>query len=270
MKKFICYTLDLEPDFGGRTNSYSSLDDMSYFQDIIQKSGIKLTTFAAGNLFEKKREIIKRFIDMGSEIELHSYSHEIINQDEEYEIKKSKKAYMGYFGKKPLGYRAPKGIITKKGFKALASENFKFDSSIYPTVLFGRYNNLRYPTMPFYLKEYKIIEIPFSVIPIIRLPLAMGYLQPVGQTISKQLINILGLPNIIVFDFHMWNLYKPNNIGKLPLKWRVLLARNLDKGMDMFKAFIKVFDEKGYKSIYMRDLHYMAKKMIDKNELAVY
>lgn len=267
MKKLICYTLDLEPDFGGRVKSYSSLENISNFLDVIRENRINLTTFAAGHLFQKKRNVIKKLIDAGSEIELHSYSHNLAYQDEEHEIKKSKKAYIKHFGKKPIGYRSPKGMITKKGLSILSREEFKYDSSIYPTILLGRYNNLKYPAHPFYFSEYRLMELPFSVIPKIRLPLAMGYLQPFGLDVSRKIINIFGLPNLIVFDFHMWNLYKPSETNKLPLKWKVLLANNLDNGMKMFQNLIKVFDERGYKPITMGELYLLAKEQLAKGNL---
>ncbi|MBI2653390.1 polysaccharide deacetylase family protein [Candidatus Woesearchaeota archaeon] len=267
MKKLICYTLDLEPDFGGRIKSYSSLENISHFLEIIRKNRINLTTFAAGHLLQKKRDVIKKLIDAGSEIELHSYSHNLERQDEDYEIKKSRKAYIRYFGKKPLGYRSPKGMITKKGLFSLSREGFKYDSSIYPTILLGRYNNLKYPAYPFYFDDYGLIELPFSVIPKIKVPLAMGYLQPFGFGISRSMIDIFGLPNTVVFDFHMWNLYKPSETNKLPLKWKVLLANNLDNGMKMFQNLIKVFDQKGYKPITMSELYILAKEQLDKGNL---
>lgn len=270
MKKRICFTLDLEPDFGGRLNTYSSLDDISYFVDVIRKNKIKLTTFVTGKIFEDKKDTVKELIEIGSEMELHSYSHQTVNRDEVYEIKKSKKAYIEYFGKKPIGYRAPQGIISLKGLKTLADEKFEYDSSIYPTFVPGRYNNLKYPSQPFYFEKFCLIEIPFSVIPVIRLPLAMGYVQPLGLWTSKTMINIFGLPDIIVFDFHLWNLYKPDGTSKLSLKWRQLSGRNLEKGMKMFEEFVKMFDDRGFKPAYMSEIYDYAKEKLNAKKLRVY
>lgn len=270
MEKLICYTLDLEKDFGGRINSYSSLDDLTNFQYLVKKNKIRLTTFAAGHLLHEKNDAVKKLLDIGSKFELHSYSHNVSMMDEELEIKKSKKAYLAYFKRKPLGYRSPKGMITKKGLRILASEGFKFDSSIYPTIAPGRYNNLKYPNSPYYYKDFGIIELPFSVVPIIRLPLAMSYLQPIGLRLSKRLIDICGLPNIVVFGFHMWNLYKPANSRKLPLKWKLLLARNLDSGMETFEELTNIFLKKGYKPIYIEDLYEIARKDLNNKRLRPY
>jgi hypothetical protein len=267
MKKLVCYTLDLEPDFGGRINSTSSLDDISHFQDVVKKNKIKLTTFVAGHMFKRRNDVVKKLIDLGSEFEMHSYSHNPYHQDEEFEIKKSKEVYTKYFGKKPLGYRAPKGIISQEGFKILSKHGFKFDSSIYPTMLPGRYNNLGFPLLPFYYKKYGLMELPFSVIPLIKFPLAMGYVQPIGLGITKQLINVFGLPEIIVFDFHFWNLYKPTHTNKLSPKWKFLLARNIKQGFNIFEELVNMFNKRGYNPIYMEDLYNMMKK---KKDLVVY
>lgn len=270
MEKLVCYTLDLERDFGGRVNSYSSLEDISHFSGVVRKNNLKLTTFAAAHIFDDRKDIIKKILDLDSEIELHSYSHNPYIQNEEKEIKKAKKTYIRFFGKKPLGYRAPKGIISKKGFETLYKENFEFDSSIFPAFLPGRYNNLKYPTQPFYYEKYDLIELPFSVIPNARVPIAMGYLQPLGLGISRSLISLFGLPNIIVFDFHLWNLYKPIERHNLPLKWKLILARNLDKGFDIFESLIALFSRKGYRSIYMKDLYRIMKEKHNKGEFPVY
>jgi len=75
--KKICFTLDLEQDYG-RIDEYLSFENIPKLIELFKKYNLKLTIFATGEIIEKKPEIIKTFQDnIDCELHLHSYAHKI-------------------------------------------------------------------------------------------------------------------------------------------------------------------------------------------------
>ena len=119
-------------------------------------------------------------------------------------------------GKRPMGYRAPQGLITKEEAIFLADMGIKFDSSIFPTFFPGRFNRLNFPLTPFVIEQSSILELPFAVIPRIRLPIGLSYMQLMGLTSFIFLFAIFGMPKIMIYGFHSYELGKVNSYEGLP------------------------------------------------------
>src|SRR6266478_5581873 len=144
--KLACITLDLEA-FGSDSNPKACrlLNHEHLFTrlaTILCKHRVKLTIFVAAKLLEEVPSAIERFASLDPEFELHSYSHNIADTDSHAEIERAYNAYVDYFHKKPLGYRAPWGKISAAGLERLARFGFKYDSSIFPSFRPGVFNNL--------------------------------------------------------------------------------------------------------------------------------
>ena len=79
MKKTICFTIDIEPDFGGLLNQevYFGKNDLPRLIDTVKKYGIRSTAFVTGKTLEQNPEILDVLSDMRAEVEQHSYSHQI-------------------------------------------------------------------------------------------------------------------------------------------------------------------------------------------------
>jgi polysaccharide deacetylase len=261
MNKVICFTIDVEQDFGGLLvkDVYFGKRDLLKLETIVRKYNLKLTAFATGKTLEENPDVLDSLKSMRAEIEQHSYSHPIGHQSKIEDIKKGLETHEQLLGCKPLGYRAPLGIITKKEALFLEKMGIKFDSSIFPTLFPGRYNRLRFPVIPFMIRESNLIEIPFSVVPKLRIPISLSFMQLLGLNTFKLFFKFFHLPQLIIYDFHIYELGKlPSYVG-LPTipKFGYYRAQRMHSNpANVFEEFVKyIILSKGYESKYMEEVY---------------
>jgi peptidoglycan/xylan/chitin deacetylase (PgdA/CDA1 family) len=260
MNKVVCFTIDVEPDFGGLTNEhlYFGLDNLEWLVQIVRKYDIKITAFVTGQTIEDRPIILDRLREMNAEIEQHSYSHQVGRSSKQKDIEKGIESYERTFGRPPNGYRAPQGMITKEDLDVLKHAGVKFDSSIFPTFFPGRFNRLEFPTRPFFIGQSGIAEIPFSVLPKIRIPIGLSYMQILGFNSFKILTKVLGLPDLIIYGFHPYELGRVESYKRLPMHARVGYLRPQMLYHDpasIFESFVSFALGEGYESKYMIELY---------------
>lgn len=254
-EKYFCLSLDLEKDYG-YFETYQAFNNLDSIFDLLKKYNLKLTVFLVGYLIEQKPEIIEKLKTAPVEFALHSYSHDIYNNDSDFkqqDIRRAKRVYLDYFKEEPMGYRAPRGAITQAEIGELTKQGFRYDSSMFPYWRPGLFNNLRIPKEPFFLPG-GLLEIPPSVLPIVRLPISLSYIQFFGWNFYKLFLKLFGWPRILVFDLHLHNLKKARSLRGLPLYARIFYFRNQNKGFRIFEDFIKSVKKQGYQSIFLREL----------------
>ena len=163
---------------------------------------------------------------------------------ESKEISKSKEIYQRFFNTSPVGYRFPLGVIERDAYKILNKSGFKFDSSIFPTIRLGHFNNLRKPLKPYFVDG--IVEIPFSVISkTVRIPIALSYMK---LFYPLHFINNYDFSPII-FDFHMHDLFNLSSTQKLPILKRFIYLRKKDNGLGLFLKFHEKLVNRGYETV---------------------
>ncbi|MFC1700630.1 polysaccharide deacetylase family protein [Patescibacteria group bacterium] len=255
-KKLICITLDIEKDYG-YFDTYYALNNIDILLKLIKKYNIKITVFLVGYLIKERKDIIEKFKSVPVEFALHSYYHDIKNKDSVFkrqEVIKAKEVYLDFFKKQPLGYRAPQGAITRAEIMELIRLGFKYDCSLFPYWRPGLYNNLNIPTRPFFLSS-ELMEIPLSVLPVIRFPISLSYIQFFGWKFYKFFLKFFGWPSLIVFDMHLHNLKKVRSLRGAPWFSRIFYIRNQNNGFKILEEFIKLTKSKGYKSIFVSELN---------------
>jgi|WetSurMetagenome_2_1015567.scaffolds.fasta_scaffold246662_2 peptidoglycan/xylan/chitin deacetylase (PgdA/CDA1 family) len=253
----ICLTLDLEQDYGDLLVEprYYGIECIPNVVNFFKKRNLPLTCFVQGSLLETYPNQIDKLSSIDIEFELHSYSHPKPGKgDIALEIEKGKKAFINYFKREPIGYRAPLGVINPFDYTMLASSGFKYDSSIFPSFRPGTFSNLNKPINPYILKKTKIIEFPLTVFSrIIRVPIALSYIELIGKTYVK-LLKTSNLPKFIIFNFHLHDLFPLKSaseiqIRDLPLLDRLVLNKlyksPLD-GLDILDEILNIFVNKGY------------------------
>jgi hypothetical protein len=260
MKKIVCFTIDVEPDFGGllKEDVYYGLQGLLKLENIVKKNDIKITAFVTGKTLEDNPGILSSLVSMKAEIECHSYSHRVGHGSKLEDIEQGIKTYEKLVGHLPLGYRAPQGIITKKEALFLESKDLKFDSSIFPAFFPGRFNHFYFPSRPFKIEGSNLLEIPFSVIPTIRIPFGLSYVQLLGFKIFTSLFKIFGMPNLIVFDFHTYELGKVPSYKQLPLIGRAgyfRAQRIYNNPSVVFERFVRYLSAEGYETKYMIEVY---------------
>jgi len=266
-EKLVCLTLDLEQDYGDLLDepSYEGLEHIPELRSFFKEKDIPLTCFVQGSLFETHPTCIETLSTLDVEFELHSYSHPGPEEmDTELEIEKGKQAYQRFFGKDPMGYRAPLGVLNEKNYEILAANGFKFDSSIFPSLRPGTFNNLRKPTKPYFLNNLKLVEFPLTVFtPIIRIPISLSYVKLLGKPYFY-LLQSSNLPNLIIFSFHLHDLYTLTSSSNIPFKkfhplyrpiFRRIYTRRSDSGMGLLENLITLFSTKGYRFLKLIDIY---------------
>ncbi len=130
---------------------------------LLEKYNIKATFFTTANFALYYPDLLKK-MSQTHEIASHGYYHTTFKEED---LRTSKEALEQLLGKEILGYRMAR--MAKLDEKAVADAGYKYNSSLHPTYLPGRYNNLSKPRTPFLL--YDTWQIPASTTPYIRFPL---------------------------------------------------------------------------------------------------
>ena len=259
-QKLICYTLDLEHDYAGLSPSeeyeaFSHTGALDRLSDIVRRFELKLTVFATGKILDQKKETVDFFQKLGAEIELHGYNHVMYRPNLALELQKGAEAYRKYFGKNPMGYRSPGGVISPDLLKALATEGIRYDSSLIPSYRLGVYKNLKSPIQPFHDSEASILELPIGVVPKIRIPIAASYIRLLGLTTYKLLFSLFGTISPIVYLFHLVDLIPTQMRKQLSPFWRFVYAKGQRKAIEVFDASVNHFKNLGYKPEFMSHLY---------------
>jgi len=264
--KTVCLTLDVEQDFGELLKSpcYEGIDRIKEFVSFLKEKDLPLTCFVQGSLFDTHTDSIRLFEEIDTEFELHSYSHPgPSTMDSRMEIEKGIEAYNRFAGQYPAGYRSPLGAIQESDYAILSENHFQYDSSVFPTVRPGIFNNFSKPNRPFRKNGTQIIEFPITVLSeSIRVPIALSYIKLFGCCYST-ILKASRLPDLIIFDFHLHDLFRLKSADLLPLDEHSLMYRtifnriyrkNID-GLSLFGRFLQTLKGKGYRFRKLIDVY---------------
>jgi len=206
---------DLPTEYGEKINK-DEMYDIGYqgigkILEILKKLDIAATFFTTGNFAKKYPKKILDVYKNGHEIASHGLSHA-----DNYEIEKNlksdlsqgKKILEEIINEKIIGFRAPR--LQYPPFKILKELKFRYDSSIHPTYIPGRYNNTR--TSRNYYKINDILEIPASVTPLFRLPFSWIWFRNIGLSYAKICTNLCFFNlSFVTLYFHSWEFVDSKN-----------------------------------------------------------
>jgi len=265
-KKVICLTLDLEQDHADLLDNprFEGLHHIPNLVNFLKERGIPITCFVQGALLESHPTQIGQLSRLDVEFELHSYSHPVPqkgNFDEE--IDKGRRAYREFFSRDPIGYRAPLGVIQESEYGILASNGFRFDSSVFPSLRPGVFNNLRKPTKPYLVRDHKMVEFPAGVLSErLRVPMSLSYVKLLGKPFLC-VMKTFHPPNLVVFGFHMHDLFQLGSSNEIPIDRYSLVYRIVFKkvylgnrdGLSVLDEVIQLFQKKGYTFLKLADVY---------------
>jgi len=253
--KLFAFTIDLEADYAGVVDEYGIFKDTKNIEELLSaltSSGVKVTTFAVGEIFERYPDIIGLFEKYNCEIESHSFSHNFDHPDSDDEIEKSKAAFFNYFGRYPIGYRAPRGKISDSGIASLERHGYLYDSSVFPSYFPDPFKYLFKNREAHYYNDSGIMEIPFTSLSPARLALSISYIKLLGLNFYKQ----LSLPDVICFGSHLHDfIIKEESFNKLPSIWKLIYSRNKYNGTEFCMKFLEHVKRKGYSFCYMSEIY---------------
>lgn len=132
--------------------------------ELLKRQGVSATFFCTANFAIHAPEIMQRIISEGHEVASHGYFHSsFTNKD----LLKSKKVIESITGTPVSGFRMAR--MKPVDEKEIYNAGYSYNSSLNPTWLPGRYNNMDKPRRMF-MKE-NVHQLPASVTPLLRFPL---------------------------------------------------------------------------------------------------
>jgi peptidoglycan-N-acetylglucosamine deacetylase len=179
--------------------------------DILDELDLKITFFIVGKdtETEENRKYLRMITERGHEVGNHSYHHESWLQTYSYEkiekeIIDAEEAIFMATGQRTQGFRGPGFSWSNDLLEVIIKRNYLYDASTLPTwlgplarfyyfwksdlpkeekqarkELFGKFSDGLRPNKPYYhqLKnQNKLLEIPVTTIPILRVPFHLSYL----------------------------------------------------------------------------------------------
>jgi len=257
-QRIACITLDFETDYGHRLNKFNILNDsvgLNKVAGIFNELEIPISAFIITEILEKYPESFDLLKKIACDFHCHSHTHNIKNFNSQYEISQSADVFKKFFGYKPLGYRAPLGVVKEGDIDIIKESGFKFSSSIFPTIRPGKFNFLKFPTQPVIYKN-GLIGIPLAVVPTVRYIISLSYLKLTGLKFNKFLYSTFGLPNILIFDSHLID-FIPNeeSLSDAPNFLKIAYRIHKNAGLEYFKYFINYLKSKNYRFITMTEMY---------------
>jgi peptidoglycan/xylan/chitin deacetylase (PgdA/CDA1 family) len=132
--------------------------------DLLAKHGLKATFFSTVIFAKNAMPIIYRILSEGHELASHSYYHSEFKKEH---LLESRLALEKLSGASIKGYRMPRMMPVDEA--EIRKAGYKYNSSINPTWLPGRYNN-RHISRTYFMQS-GVLQLPASVSPISRFPL---------------------------------------------------------------------------------------------------
>jgi peptidoglycan/xylan/chitin deacetylase (PgdA/CDA1 family) len=132
--------------------------------NLLKETGIKATFFCTANYALNQPEIISKIVAEGHEIASHGYYHSDFKQEH---LAQSKKVLEEISGTEVTGYRMARMMPVDE--EEIRKAGYLYNSSLNPTWIPGRYNNLKRPRTWFF--DHNVLQIPASVSATIRFPL---------------------------------------------------------------------------------------------------
>ncbi|MBD1366026.1 polysaccharide deacetylase family protein [Mucilaginibacter sp. ZT4R22] len=131
---------------------------------MLQKQQVKATFFCTATFALARPQLIKRMVADGHEVASHGYYH---SEFEPAHLLSSKLVLEGITGQPVTGYRMARMMPVDEA--EIHKAGYLYNSSINPTFLPGRYNNLKVSRTMFW--QSGVLQLPASVSPKLRLPL---------------------------------------------------------------------------------------------------
>jgi len=141
-----------------------SIRGTNHILDILDKHQIKATFFSTVIFAQNAPEVIKKLLSSGHELASHGYYHSTFDKTH---LALSRKALQEISSQNIIGFRMPR--MKPVDEDEVRKAGYLYNSSLNPTWLPGRYNNLSSPRTIF--EKAGIWQIPASVSSKLRFPL---------------------------------------------------------------------------------------------------
>jgi len=207
--------------------------------DVLKANGVKATFFCTGNFAQNAPQTIRRIIDEGHETACHGVDHW---RPQASDVRESKRIVEEIAGQTVSGYRQPRMFPVSD--EEIESAGYRYNSSLNPAFVPGRYMHLRAPRTWF--MKGKVMQIPASVTPIVRFPLFWLSLHNLPQGLYHWLVRrTLRKDGYFVTYFHPWEFYdlKAHPELKMPFIIRNHSGKEMEERLDGLIKMLKAQGE---------------------------
>lgn len=219
--------------------------------DILKQNQVKATFFCTANFATNAPQVIKRILDEGHEVASHGVDHW---QPKETDCATSKEILEQVCNCQVHGYREPRMLPVND--QEIERSGYLYNSSLHPAFIPGRYMHLNMPRTPFF--KGKVLQIPASVFPGIRLPLFWLACHHYPQWLYHRLCTwTMSHDGLFVIYFHPWEFI---TLGNHP-EWNIpyIIRHNSGKEMEQrLDRLIKTF--KSHKASFVTYSQYVQDK----------
>lgn len=218
-----------------------SIQGSNIILDLLKKHQFKATFFSTATFAIHAPQIIERIKNEGHELASHGYYH---SKFDHKDLLASKLKLEELFGAEIVGFRMPR--MKPVDDQAIAAAGYVYNSSINPTWLPGRYNNLHVSRTFFPLGN--VMQLPASVSPFMRIPLFWlsfhNFPLWLYQYLAKRTYRKDGYLNLY---FHPWEFIDLSNAEKYGFPHYV--SKNSGQAMiSRMDSFMEWINKQGYKN----------------------
>ena len=213
-----------------------SVEGTTHILNILKENGVTATFFCTTTFAQNAPDVMKRIIEEGHEVASHGVDHW---QPNESDVTVSKQILEDLCNCMVQGYRQPRMFQVENS--VLEQAGYRYNSSLHPTFIPGRYMHLNVSRTPF--REGRLLQIPASVTPWLRLPVFWLACHHYPQWLYKRLCRrTLRHDGQFVIYFHPWEFYdlKAHREWKIPYTIRhnsgEEMAKRLQRLIQTFKA----------------------------------
>ena len=200
-----------------------SADGAHRLLDLLARHGVRATAFCTRTFAVRSPETVRRLVAGGHEVAAHGLEH-----SDPGDPRQCREELERICGCPVTGYRSPR--MEAVDGAALAAAGFRYDASLHPTFLPGRYCHLASPRTPFVREG--LCEVPASVTPLLRLPLFWLSLHLLPEWLYHALARrTLAYDGTLVLYFHPWEFSSELQRRAVGLKVPRYVRANLGRPM---------------------------------------
>ena len=204
--------------------------------DILDEASVRATFFCTATFAEQSPEALRRIVGGGHEVASHGLHHW---QPQPGDAASSKPLLEQLCGLPVAGYRHPRMLAVDND--EIARAGYRYNSSLHPTLIPGRYNHLDMPRTPFV--SGGVLQIPCSVTPWLRLPVFWLACHHYPMWLYRRLcLRTLRHDGQFVVYFHPWEFVDLAANAAWRVPWTIRrrsgnpMARRLRQLIEAFKA----------------------------------
>lgn len=207
--------------------------------DLLLQQKVAATFFCTANFAIHANDLIQRMVNEGHEVASHGYYHAKFDVKD---LRKSKEVLERLTGTTVYGFRMPNMMPIET--TPVLEAGYQYNSSLNPTFLPGKYNNLNKPRRIFY--EGSLCQIPASVSSMFRIPLFWLSLHNFPLSIYKRMcIGAIKKDGYLNVYFHPWEFA---DLSAPDVKLPSYIVRNSGNALvDRLSDVIDCFKQNNYR-----------------------